>query len=522
MQDFVTASSDYTESAQTWALANDFTSQHHHYVLQAAFNTTRARWLGGLLADESELEAALAKLTKRLTDQHPVVSAAQLDVAEALLSRNKLDEAETLLLQAKQALQQSCGRDHPTTARCSFRLAIIYHLRGPAGRRYNDVVPLFDKSFAIQLRTSGPRHVALFPIMAAYSQVCREGGAALLDQQVLLRRWALRILIDTHGPESELVDGFRDKLIDCLRDSARIPEAKKELNDMLAAREESHGASHLILCDILQRLARLELLDGRDKVAATRRLLLERSNLVPRRHAQDEIPTGPPPALISPRLKGKQKTEEEDLEELSDTLKRQEHKYKMSLNKAAKLLERSLSIKQESRLNQDAHEVPGRMSRATSDSEAYGVNCCTDLEMLGQVHGALGDMKEAKRMLELAIETRQREIADARAAKAAVIPGHTRQERSAGQRVQEALLNKAESQRLLAALCAEAASTGTALRGEVLENSEHADSLYREALAVVSEELGLEHPRTLALKASVAALCRSHFCFESAQRLYEY
>jgi hypothetical protein len=125
-------------------------------------------------------------------------------------------------------------------------------------------------------------------------------------------------------------------------------------------------------------------------------------------------------------------------------------------------------------------------------------------------------------MLELAIETRQREIADARAAKAAVIPGHTRQERSAGQRVQEALLNKAESQRLLAALCAEAASTGTALRGEVLENSEHADSLYREALAVVSEELGLEHPRTLALKASVAALCRSHFYFESAQRLYEY
>ena len=72
------------------------------------------------MSDNAQLQAALHQLSRGLGPQHPVVSAAQLDLSEALLSgaSAKLDEAETLLLRARDALAVSCGEQHPTTARC--------------------------------------------------------------------------------------------------------------------------------------------------------------------------------------------------------------------------------------------------------------------------------------------------------------------------------------------------------------------------------------------------------------------
>jgi hypothetical protein len=297
MQDFVGATADYIECAQTWSLANDLVSQSHPFVAEASFCTARARWRAGLLPDENQLQLELNRLSKKLGAQHPIVSAAELDVSEALAARSKLDEAETLLLRAQKALALSSGRQHPSTARCDFRLACIYQQRGPAGRRYAHVLDMMDRALAVQVARSGRRHVALFPILAAYADVCRSrgGGSAMVDREAVLRRWALRVLVDTHGADSALVDGFREQLIDCLVRNRRVEEARSELHDMLLARETSHGPDHMILCDILLKIVDLELSDGHKRVQEARREVLELEQPLPA-PATSEPPPKPAPA----------------------------------------------------------------------------------------------------------------------------------------------------------------------------------------------------------------------------------
>ena len=152
-QDFVAASADYVESAQSWALSHDLASQQHPFVAEASFCTTRARMRGGLLSDMQPWHQQLVQLTVALGLEHPAVSSAQLDVSEALLARGALEEAETLLLQARTALLASCGQAHASSARCLFLLALVYEQRGPGGRNYKSVIKMLDAALLVFLRS---------------------------------------------------------------------------------------------------------------------------------------------------------------------------------------------------------------------------------------------------------------------------------------------------------------------------------------------------------------------------------
>ena len=109
--------------------------------------------------------------------------------------------------------------------------------------------------------------------------------------------------------------------------------------------------------------------------------------------------------------------------------------YKQRLGQAAKLLERSLAIKMANQPEKEDEYSSMALRRRSSIGEAepsegepmYPVECCGELERLGQVYAAAGDLKEAKRTLRLAIASRHREVLAARRAKDAVIPGHARQ-----------------------------------------------------------------------------------------------
>ena len=114
--------------------------------------------------------------------------------------------------------------------------------------------------------------------------------------------------------------------------------------------------------------------------------------------------------------------------------------HKQRLAQAAKLLERSLSIKL---LHQAANEdtmgeslLRGRSAAVAADQggeeQVYPLESCAELQRLGQVYAAAGDLKEAKRTLRLALQSRHGEVLAARHAKGAVIPGHTRQVAAAG------------------------------------------------------------------------------------------
>ena len=292
LQDFVGASAYYIECAQSWTLANDFVSTCHPFVAEASFATTRARWRAGLISDMPELLSALHTLCNALTVHHPIVSTAQLDVSEALMSQGRVDEAETLLLQAQESLNISCGLDHPHMARCLFRLACVYEKRGPAGRRYGQVITLMDGALAELLGASSKRHIALFPILAAYADVCSSRGASMLEHQVLLRRWALRVLKDTLGDDAVMVHAFRHQLVVCLQLNAKVDEARLELRDMLTSRETSHGPNHVILCDILVRLVDLEVAHGRSLLGHSRTQLcaLEKTMREAVAHVQQPVP----------------------------------------------------------------------------------------------------------------------------------------------------------------------------------------------------------------------------------------
>jgi tetratricopeptide (TPR) repeat protein len=525
LQDFVAASADYVESAQSWSLADHLPSQHHPFVTEASFCTTRARMRGGLLSDMHVWHQQLAQLTSALGPQHPVVSSAQLDVCEALLARGAVDEAESILLQARTALKTSCGEAHVSSARCLYLLALVYEQRGPGGRHYKEVVKMLDSALDLMLRHSSRRHAALLPVLGAYAHVCRSRGSLLLEHEVLLRRWAVEVLKDTFGQESLLVDSVRDQLVVCLQRNGRVDQARAELRNMLLSRETSDGADSISVCDIIMRLVDLELSDGHKQVDESRRHLF---------------------ALQRLQQSDWQATRDEELHKLSTHLPVLEKSYIQRLQQAVKLIERSLSIKLEHQREEGqaraAKAYPHleqaaalRMVSAVSggqeaghygstagygSTDGYPLEACPELQRLGQVYGALGDIKEAQRVLTSAIALCQREVQEARQAKRAVVPGHTRQEAAASERLSKAVLLKAETQRILAAMLAEAAGMSLA----PLQAGEHAraaETLYAEALAAVSLELGPQHPRTEALKTSAAALCRSHHQFVSAQRLFE-
>ena len=54
----------------------------------------------------------MAQVGKRLGAAHPRVSSVQMDVAEAMLAQGQVDEAETLLLQARKHIVEACGVAH--------------------------------------------------------------------------------------------------------------------------------------------------------------------------------------------------------------------------------------------------------------------------------------------------------------------------------------------------------------------------------------------------------------------------
>jgi len=519
LQDFVAASADYVESAQSWSLSDHLPSQHHPFVTEASFCTTRARMRGGLLSDMHVWHQQLVQLTSALGPGHPVVSSAQLDVCEALLERGAVDEAESILLQARTALKTSCGEAHVSSARCLYLLALVYEQRGPGGRHYKGVVKMLDSALDLMLRHSSLRHPALLPVLGAYARVCRSRGSLLLEHELLLRRWAVEVLKDTFGQESLLVDSARDQLVVCLQHNGRVDQARAELRNMLLSRETSDGAHSIRVCGIIMRLVDLELSDGHKQVDESRRHLF---------------------ALQRLQQSDWQATRDEELHKLSTRLPVLEKSYSQRLQQAVKLIERSLSIKQEhqreERLARGAKAYPHlqpaaglpKMSAVSGCQEAghyastndYPLEACPELQRLGQVYGALGDIKEAERVLTSAIALCQREVQEARQAKRDVVPGHTRQEAAAGKRLSKAVLLKAETQRILAAMLAEAAGMSLA-PVQAGEHARAAETLYAEALAAVSLELGPQHPRTEALKTSAAALCRSHHQFVSAQRLFE-
>jgi len=53
---------------------------------------------------------------------------------------------------------------------------------------------------------------------------------------------------------------------------------------------------------------------------------------------------------------------------------------------------------------------PRRQLPAELDQEIYALDCCPELERLGQIYGAAGEMKNATESLSLALASRNREV----------------------------------------------------------------------------------------------------------------
>lgn len=201
---------------------------------------------------------------------------------------------------------------------------------------------------------------------------------------------------------------------------------------MLQKREASHGMHHLILCDVLLRLVDLELFSGHKLVDETKRQLFALEVTFPARHDRG---AGNVDDLDPAKL--------QQLEHLRAKLPALEAAFKVRLNEAAKLLERSLAIKMlqkqtASNAGASVGSFRALASRDNDEEDLYALECCPELERLGQVYGIVGDLKGATRSLTSAIATRQREIRNARQAKDAVIPGHSRLEQEAAQRLSAA------------------------------------------------------------------------------------
>mmetsp|Transcript_3061 Transcript_3061/g.4952 ORF Transcript_3061/g.4952 Transcript_3061/m.4952 type:complete len:501 (+) Transcript_3061:3-1505(+) len=141
-------------------------------------------------------------------------------------------------------------------------------------------------------------------------------------------------------------------------------------------------------------------------------------------------------------------------------------------------------------------------------SGEYDLDCCPELVRLGEVNQAVEEFKEAERFLKAACRIYTAELEEAVKAQSGTSTLHHRQQEHVRDRVDKDRLQLLNVKRLLGSVLSE--------KGALTE----AKTWYQEAHAEAAAQFGAEHPRTLAIKTSLAALLRAQEAYIPSQALY--
>jgi Tfp pilus assembly protein PilF len=222
--------------------------------------------LGSIYLEEGRYDEAEPLL--RATLEHAgnrLATRTYNELAVMALRRNRLDEAESLALQALETNRRLASAPGPLTATITDNLAQICLLQKryvEAEKHYRDAISIWEATLGKQHPDTGKAYLNLAEF---YHLRGRESGS-----EELYRR-AAGILEPIYGKDHPLVLVARNQLADVWRAAGRYTEAEKLGGASLAALEEKLGPQDPRVLHALANQARLLASTNRNKQAAALR-----------------------------------------------------------------------------------------------------------------------------------------------------------------------------------------------------------------------------------------------------------
>eukprot|EP00960_Hanusia_phi_P075568 768441-Hanusia_phi.AAC.9 len=143
-------------------------------------------------------------------------------------------------------------------ARCTVGLANLYDIRGPAGKRYKQVMPDLNRSLSTIVRIYGRQHAMLYHFLQTYESVCER---RCMPQHVrFLQEWIIEILTINLGQNSDHVDTAKIRLITILIKNEDFQRARALLDEQLARKEAVYGNTDERISQIILEIVDLEML----------------------------------------------------------------------------------------------------------------------------------------------------------------------------------------------------------------------------------------------------------------------
>ena len=196
-------------------------------------------------------QAALEIRVRELGEDHPIVGASLVNLAETNREAGRLDRAEVLQARALGILERTLGPEHPHVATALNNLGGVYVQRGEPGRGEEALA----RALAIRERVLGPDHPEVATTLQNLSEVARKRGR-LEEARGLLTR-ALGIRERAFGPEHPEVGRGLVALAELALERGEVGEAEALAERALGLAERAYGQEHPDVARVVELLGRV-------------------------------------------------------------------------------------------------------------------------------------------------------------------------------------------------------------------------------------------------------------------------
>lgn len=189
----------------------------------------------------------LAEVSQRtLPREHPYQAACLAQIGGLHLEEGRLEEARRRTESALKLDEKTLGNDHPAVARDLVQLAQIF-LRTD---RSQEVRPLLQRALTIQEANLPEQHPAIVVTLATLAALEGPEGATRYQQALAMAQALL-------GEKHRLVASVRYGLAKCLAGKGKFEEAKEQIQQCIAVRQEVLPPYHPGLADALELYAEI-------------------------------------------------------------------------------------------------------------------------------------------------------------------------------------------------------------------------------------------------------------------------
>ncbi|HUQ05175.1 MAG TPA: serine/threonine-protein kinase [Kofleriaceae bacterium] len=234
------------------------------------------RSLGRYAEARADLEAALASVEARTSEESFDTGLVVAILANVLSDEGKMDEALALDRRVEAIYQETIGPEHPKFAQLLNNIG----LRLDAAGKYDEARIEHERALALKERVMGPEHPSVAMSLNNLAVVASHRGRAA--ESLAYNRRALAIREKTLGPEHPLTASTLTNIGIDLALGGSNEEALAVYRRALAIREKVLGPEHPSTASTLASMSRVLINLGRhdEALAAAKRALAIRKNVL--------------------------------------------------------------------------------------------------------------------------------------------------------------------------------------------------------------------------------------------------